>query len=107
SPPPAGAHTLTFVDVTVADAAGIPHPEASPSIHYVLEGPGEIVGIGSGDLTSRQGYLANPRKAADGRALVVIRHTAEPQTGEPLRLKAMANGLETTEIRIPRAPVIR
>lgn len=107
SPPLDGAHTLTFVEVSVTDANGLPHPQASPSIHYVLEGPGEIVGIGSGDLTNRQGYQANPRQAADGRALVVIRHKGEPQSGEPLRLKAMANGLEAAEIRIPGAPEIR
>lgn len=101
SPPVAGAHTLFFVDVTVTDQEGIPHPLASPLIHYILEGPGEILGIGSGDLTSRQSYQANPRDAADGRALVVIRHTGEKNNSTPLRLKAQARGLESAEVLIP------
>jgi beta-galactosidase len=84
----------------VTDEDGIPHPLASPLIHYTLEGPGEILGIASSDLTSRQSYRANPREAADGRALVVIRHIGHSRDQAPITLKATSDGLESAEIKI-------
>jgi beta-galactosidase len=104
STPMPSAHTLSFVEVTVTDEDGIHHPMASPLIHYTLEGPCEIIGIGSGDLTSRQSYQANPRIAANGRALVIIRHIEETGAGGPMLLKARAEGLKSVKIEIPKNP---
>jgi beta-galactosidase len=64
---------LIFVEVQIVDALGRVCPHAELPVNYTLEGPGEIIAIGSGDLASQENYLANPRSTHQGRALLVIR----------------------------------
>ncbi len=94
----ADGQDLSFVWVEVCDARGEVCHGASDSIRYEVAGPAEIVGIGSGDLSSRASYVSNPRRAHQGRALVVVRSSHRPGT---VSLKATAEGIddETTTIQ--------
>lgn len=88
---------LSFVHVHIADQAGRVCPTATHYVKYRLEGPGEIIAIGSGDLASREPYAANPRRVFEGRALVVIRST---ETAGEITLHASSEGLPVQTIRV-------
>jgi beta-galactosidase len=88
---------LCFVTVEVVDAEGNLCPNAEHSINYQLDGPATIAGVGSGDLTSRESYQANPRRVYQGRGLVVVR---SGDKDEVLKLTATAEGLESDTISI-------
>jgi beta-galactosidase len=89
----ADGQDLAFVTVEVADDRGLWRPDAAVSVEYRVEGPGEIIGVASADLESRESYQANPRRTYQGRSLVVVRTTDEP--GE-ITITASSPGLEST-----------
>lgn len=88
---------LAFVYVSAQGEGGKWCPVADHAVRYTLTGPGRIVAIGSGDLTSTEPYNANPRRLYQGRTLVVIRTTREPGT---LQLTATADGLAEGTVNI-------
>jgi beta-galactosidase len=88
---------LCFVTVEVVDADGNLCPTADHSIQYKLEGPASIAAVGSGDLTSRESYQANPRCVFQGRGLVVVRSGDEIYR---LKLTASAEGLQSDTVTI-------
>jgi beta-galactosidase len=93
----ADGQDLAFVKVEIADANNVVRKDAATPVRYFLDGPGEIAGVGSGDLTSTEPYNARTRNTYQGRALVVIRTTNDP--GD-LKLTATAEGLEPATIAI-------
>jgi beta-galactosidase len=93
----ADGQDLAFVTVQVTDAGGTPVPSADPSITYTVTGPATLAGIGSGDLTSTESYQANPRKASDGRTLVVIRTRTEPGA---ITIRASGPGLSDATLQL-------
>jgi beta-galactosidase len=97
----ADGQDLSFVTVEITDAEGRWRPDAAVPVEFKLTGPGEIAGIGSADLASRESYQANPRSTYQGRALIVIRTTSAPGeitlaasspnlTAEAITLKSIA-----------------
>jgi beta-galactosidase len=88
---------LCFVTVEVVDAEGYLCPNANYAIKFELEGPASIAGVGSGDLTSRESYQANPRRVFQGRGLVVVRSGDENYR---LKLTAKAEGLQSDTVSI-------
>ncbi len=86
----ADGQDLSFVRVEVCDAQGEICPAAADLIRYEILGPAEILGIGSADLTTRESYVSNPRRAHQGRSLVVLRSSHDPGT---ISLTATARGI--------------
>ena len=86
----AGIGQIVFVNAMVRDAAGNPHPAAEFPVYYSVEGPGQILGIANGDMSSGESYAANPRMIHDGRTQLVLRSTGEDET---VRVTARAEGL--------------
>lgn len=97
----ADGQDLCFVSVEVRDPVGRRRPDASPPIQYTVDGPARLVAVGSADLTSREPYVANPRRAYQGRALAVLRTTDEPGT---ITLTAESAGLAGATATIESAP---
>jgi beta-galactosidase len=93
----ADGQDLAFIKVEIVDAEGNLNTSVDEPVDYRLEGPGSIIAIGSGDLTSREPYQANPRHTYDGRALVVVRSSREPGT---LKLTATTPGLKEATVDI-------
>jgi len=93
----ADGQDLCFVNVEIVDEPGRLRPDADHSLRYRLQGPGEIIGIGSGDLTSQESYQANPRRTHQGRALVIIRSTGKRGT---IRLTASSSKLSSGETTV-------
>lgn len=82
---------LSFVTVSVRDAAGVLAPRAANAIRFSLEGPGEIVATDNGDPTSFEPFTAPRRRAFNGLGLVIVR-TRAGETGK-LVLRAESDGL--------------
>ncbi len=91
----ADGQDLSFVTIEVTDREGRLAPAAEMSLTVDLRGPGVIAGIGSGDMTSLEPYFANPRKAFQGRSLVIIRST---HRAGPVELTVSAPGLRAARV---------
>lgn len=77
----ADGRDLAFVSIAVVDDQGTLVPRSSPTLHFSVAGPADIVAVDNGDPTSFESFQANERKAFNGRALVVLR-TRPGTTGE-------------------------
>lgn len=93
----ADGNDLAFIVVEIVDDDDHRLYAADDSVTYSITGPGEIVAVGSADLTSRESYHATTRRVFEGRALVVVRSL--PESGE-IELKAHAPGLGETKVSI-------
>ena len=74
---PYSATGLIFITLEVQDEKGIRCPKATDNIEVSVEGPGELVGLDSGDPNSHELYKQNKRKAYEGRLLLTIRPTGQ------------------------------
>jgi len=70
---------------------------ADPEVSFEVTGAGEIIAVGTANPMSEELYVGNQRKTWNGRLMAVIRSNG--QAGEII-LKASADDLRTTEIRI-------
>ena len=93
----ADGHDMVFVTATVKDELGNYCPNASHTIHFDVEGAGELITIGSGDPTSLERYGTDQRKAFHGICVAYIRSDG---TDDPLSIRASSDGLEQSEIKI-------
>ncbi len=97
----ADGHDLSFVTVSVTDKAGLTAPRADNSIHFDIEGPGEIVATDNGDATSFESFVSHDRKAFNGLCLVIVRSKAG-QSGK-IKLTAKSTGLKTASVSFKSA----
>ena len=88
--------SLAFVEVTVRDAKAGWVPGAEIPVSYEVEGPAEILAVGSGDLRTEEPFTANPRHTSQGRALVILRTTGERGV---VTLTASAPGLPDARLQ--------
>ena len=88
---------LRWVQFSVCDEAGAPHPLAMNMLEFSITGPGKIVGVGNGDPTGMKSFAEiDSHPLFYGKATAVVRRTGE---GE-IRLKASSKGLKSAEIVI-------
>jgi beta-galactosidase len=92
----AGCGDIAHIEVTVADAAGVPCPTGEPLIEFALAGDGEILGACSPDLNAGLGFTLPKVVASGGRALVMIKAGGGPGT---LELTAYSEELEPASLR--------
>ncbi len=97
----ADGRDLSFVTIAITDKSGQMAPRANNSIHFDIEGPGEIVATDNGDPTSFESFQSHDRKAFNGLCLVVVRGKA----GQPGKIKitATAQDLKTGTASIETA----
>jgi beta-galactosidase len=98
----ADGESLSIVNVFVRDEAGRVVPTASNLVHFTIQGPGKIVGVGNGDPSCHEPdkYLSPSdwqRSAFNGYAQVLVQSTKIP--GE-IVLTASADGLQPTPVYI-------
>jgi beta-galactosidase len=96
----ADGQDLIYVTIEITDKEGVSQPNAANRLHFKLDGPGIIAGVGNGDMKDTDKYAADNRKAWHGRALVIIRSTH--QAGE-VTLKAGSEGLSDASLNIKTA----
>jgi len=67
-----GGLKLAFVTIRVEDANGNFVPDADRWVNLSVEGPGRIIGVGSGDPLSHENFQSKHVKTFNGLALAII-----------------------------------
>ena len=93
----ANGQDLSYITVKISDKDGIFQPNATNRLHFKIEGPGTIAGVGNADVKDTDPYIADSRKAWHGRALVVIKST---HSAGDIKLTVTSPGLTETNINI-------
>ena len=88
---------LSYVTVELVDKKGTRNPIAENLVHFEIEGPGTIAGVGNSDPVSVESYQLPQRKAWQGRCIVVIK--SGKHSGN-IVLKASSPGLNSAEVFI-------
>lgn len=88
---------VSVIRVAVADEIGRVVPMADNEIHFTVEGPGSIIGVGNGNPSSHEPDKANRRRAFNGYCLVLVQSHG---TAGIIRLRASSAGLVTKVIDI-------
>lgn len=94
---------LSFVNITVVDAAGVPVPETLPGtnlpVRVTVTGPGELAALGSADPLDVSTLRGSERRPYRGILQAVIRPTIDGGSG-PITLHAEADTLIPAETTI-------
>ncbi|MDX1285063.1 MAG: DUF4982 domain-containing protein, partial [Draconibacterium sp.] len=91
----ANGQDLCFITVELIDKRGLRHPETNNLIEFELEGPGEILAVGSSNPMSTESFKQPKRKAYKGRCLVVVK---AGKTQGSITLTAKSKGLKKTSM---------
>lgn len=93
----ADSQDLVYVTVEITDEKGILNPNAENEITFKVSGAGTIAGVDNANLKDTDLYIANTRKAWNGRAMVIIKSTNEPGT---ITLEVSSPGLNKNTIKL-------
>ncbi|HET7115397.1 MAG TPA: glycoside hydrolase family 2 TIM barrel-domain containing protein [Hanamia sp.] len=88
---------LSYITVDLVDKNGNRNPNAENLVHFEIEGPGTIAGVGNADPVSVESYQLPQRKAWHGRCLVIIK--SGKKSGN-IVLKVSSAGLKSSELVI-------
>jgi beta-galactosidase len=94
----ADGYDLSFITADVLDKKGHFVPDADNLIHFTVEGPAEIIAVGNGDSATVEPFVADYRRAFNGKALVVIR-SKKGQAGE-ITVSAYSKELNIKPIKL-------
>ena len=93
----ADGQDLSYVTITLTDAAGNISPDAAQLLTFSISGPATIVGVGNANPMSTESCQQLQRKAWRGKCLVIVK--ADKQAGDII-LQANAEGLPAANIKI-------
>jgi beta-galactosidase len=94
---------LSFVTISINDAAGLMVPRTKNHLKFDISGPGEIVAVDNGDPTCLDPFHSTEHDAFNGLCLVIVRATGP---GE-ITLNATSPNLKTGEVKIQaKAPAL-
>ncbi|KAJ4347336.1 uncharacterized protein N0V89_011277 [Didymosphaeria variabile] len=89
-------YDLSFVTVAVVDENDDTVPQASNTIAFSVDGPGEIISTDNGDPTDMIAFPSLTRKAFSGFALAIVR--SKPGSSGSFTVSAASNGLAGGEV---------
>jgi beta-galactosidase len=98
----ASGDDLCYLVVEALDADGNLCPLADDTIHFEIDGPATLAGVGNGDPLSIEDYQANHRKLFYGKALLIVR--ADEGQGGEVKITAKGEGLEPAAVTIESGP---
>jgi beta-galactosidase len=87
----ANGKDVSQVEFRIVDAGGVRISDVNADVQFEISGPGNIIGIGNGDVNSTEDCKANHHHTFQGRGLAIVQTGAMPGT---ITLKATAPGLE-------------
>lgn len=97
----AGGVDVALIRISVLDAAGVLVPSGSINVTFaVVSGPGEVVGLCSGDETDHLPRLGPSSRPTFRGLLMATVRAGTAATGQPLVLQASAPGLSAADISI-------
>lgn len=94
----ASGEDLSYILVEALDEKGTLCPLADNLIHFDIDGPAEIAGVGNGNPMSYEPFQADYRKLFYGKAMLILR-TLEGEIGT-IRVKASAEGMQGITIEL-------
>lgn len=94
----ASGDDLAYILVEALDADGTLCPLADNRVHFKIDGPAEIAGVGNGNPLSYEPFQADHRKLFYGKAMLILR-TQENTTGT-IKVTATAEGLEDASVTL-------
>ncbi len=94
----ATGHDLSYILVEAVDEHGTCCPLAGDMIHFTVDGPAEIAGVGNGNPLSLEPFQAPYRKLFHGKAMVILR-SFEGKRG-PVLFTARGDGLREASARL-------
>lgn len=74
----ANGEDLAFITIEALDRRGTWQPQDEARVRVEVSGPGMLAGLGTADLTSRDGYTGPERALYQGRALAIVRTGTTP-----------------------------
>jgi beta-galactosidase len=92
-----GWDNTDYVRATVVDSQGTRVPGADALVAFHVDGPGELACVDSADNASHEPFLADRRRAYQGRCFAILRATG---TAGVIRLSAEAEGLGAGSVSI-------
>jgi beta-galactosidase len=93
----ADGRDIIVVKTSIVDKNGILVPHASNPVNFSVEGPGNIIGVGNGDIASHEANKTPSRRAYNGLCAVIIQTTPEPGN---IIVRAESPGLKKGEITL-------
>ena len=93
----ANGKDVSQVEFLVVDAEGVRISDANEEVQFEISGPGNIIGIGNGDVNSTEDCKANHHHAFQGRGLAILQTGT---TAGTIILKATAPGLEGASVTL-------
>jgi beta-galactosidase len=87
----ANGQDVIMLKADVLDRAGVPVPTADNLIHFDVEGPATIIGVGNGNPTSHEADRASSRMAFNGLAQAILQGRRKEAGG--ITVVARSNGL--------------
>jgi beta-galactosidase len=94
----ADGEDLSYILVEAFDKVGNLCPLADNLIHFKLEGPSVIEGVGNGNPQSIEPFISEQRNLFYGKAMLIIR-TLENKRGD-IKVSATSEGLESSKITL-------
>lgn len=93
----ADGEDLSYVTIALTDKKGVRNPKADDMVHFTIQGPGTIAGVGNSNPMSTESFQLPQRKAWMGRCLVIVKSDRKPGA---ITLTASVRGLPDQHITI-------
>jgi beta-galactosidase len=96
---------LCYVLVEALDAEGALCPVAENLVHFTVDGPAEIAGVGNGNPLSLERFQADHRRLFHGKAMLILR-TKESEAGK-IQVQADSEGLTSARVVVDSGHALR
>ncbi|HEX4748624.1 MAG TPA: glycoside hydrolase family 2 TIM barrel-domain containing protein [Bryobacteraceae bacterium] len=88
---------VAYITATIVDVNGVPIPRATDLIRFSTNSAGKVIAVDNGDNASHEPFEASQRSAYGGRAIAVVRATAD---SGPVIISASVDGLAGSQVSI-------
>jgi beta-galactosidase len=88
---------ILHIEFRIVDDKGVIVPDAEHEVAFEVDGPGNIIGIGNGNISNIEDYKDNKHKAYNGRGLVILQSKTYPGK---IKVTANAEGLKQVSVAI-------
>ena len=93
----ADGHDLAYLPIELTDDDGILRPLADRAVTVTVEGAATLLGFGTGEAITTEGFASPTHRTFNGRALAVLRSGHEP--GD-VTVTVTAEGVEPVQISL-------
>jgi beta-galactosidase len=87
---------VAYIAAAITDANGVLIGEAADQISFKVSGPGRLIAVDSGDLSSHEPFQASSRRAYLGQCVAIVRATGHGT----VNITASAEGLDSAKLAI-------